>query len=943
MLRAVVLAVLAFLPTTTSAAVPAAPTLVRDLDPRPYDTAAGSNLPGQFFRAGPRTVFVQQDSSFLGTGELWGTDGTAAGTERLRAFPSHLRILGSTGDTVLFATPVLVNSAFTEPSRLWRTDGTREGTFALGTVLGADLTSTDPAQSPALVFRNVLLFSGCTPGGGCEPWTSDGTPEGTRRLREIVPGPGGSAPHGFAAFAGRAWFFAEDAHGPGLWQTDGTSRGTREVLGLPLFASPRGLIVQGTRMYFTEGVDSYGTAVGAHLWTSDGTAAGTHLVPPFAPTRGGGGPQVISLASGLGDRAVFVGVRGRGDFELWITDPAARSAHPLTHVAPLPNGGFLPFGATTAAAGGHLLFTLSGRLWTSRGTLADTRPLDGCPQGCPAQATIWGALPAASGRVLFAGGGTASPSSLWTTDGTGAGTRKVADLCAGSCAVPPQLAGILLGKAYFYFDDRLWVTDGTPGGTLALADHPITAFGFNTPPPIFAAGGRVFFPVVSATAGAELWSTDGTPAGTAFLAGQEEGASSLPQGFAPFKDGVLFFTCGDNQREPWYSDGTAQGTFALPGITRCAGPQTGSDTPPPVLRLGDAAFFMAYNADFVNGLWRTDGTPAGTFPLFLPGADEFLGDATVFRGKLFFTTATDTETRFWASDGTAAGTARLYALPLRHVFGLTPAGDRLLFLGDGEQSTEAWITDGTAAGTLAIPELNDSLSSLLPFAGAFYSLTRDALIRTDLTSAGTRTVLPNDASPDPLFNFRGLVPFAGSLFFVAQSGVQYDDLPHPFGLYRSDGTARGTVRVLELGEDPDPYTIIPPAVAGGLLYFVAGDAEHGQELWRSDGTAAGTFRIADLQPGAASSMPAELTAAGDRLFFTADDGEHGRELWVTRGAAGDPQPLGRRTDGTTLSLAPQGLTLSGDTLFFSADDEVHGRELWSLPLATATTAAERRP
>ncbi len=930
------LALLALFPAPGSAAVPAAPALVRDLDPRP-----GGGVPAtQFFRAGARTVFVVQDAGFVETGELWSTDGTPAGTGRLRAFPAHLRILGTAGDTVLFATPTLVNSAFAEPSRLWRSDGTREGTFELGLVLGADLT--DPTQSPALAFGNAVLFSGCTPGGGCEPWTSDGTPEGTRRLREIFPGPGGSAPHAFTAFAGRAWFFAQDAHGAGLWQTDGTTRGTREVLALPPFASPRHLFVQGSRLYFTEGVSAFGGPEGVHLWTSDGTAAGTHLVLPFAPTRSGSGPQVISLFSGLGDRAVFLGVRGRGDYELWITDPAARSAHPLTQVAPLPHGGYLPFGGMTAAAGGRLLFTLSGRLWTSRGTPAETRPLDGCPRGCPEQATIWGALPAASGRVLFlVGGSGADASSLWTSDGTGAGTRKVADLCTGSCTGAPQLAGILLGRAYFYFDDRLWVTDGTLAGTLALADRPVTLFDYNSPPPIFAAGDRVFFPALSVQGVTELWSTDGTPAGTGLLAGLGGGVGSLPQGFSPFKAGVLFFTCSDNQGEPWYSDGTRDGTVALPGITSCAGLQTGSNTAPPVLRLGDAAFFMAYSADFVGGLWRTDGTPAGTAPLFVPGADEYLGDATVFRGKLFFTTATDTETRFWTSDGTAAGTERLYTLPLRYVFGLTPVGDRVLFQGDDEQGTHLWVTDGSAAGTLTIPGVNGP--PFLPFAGAFYSLSSDSLTRTDLTPAGSQLVLPNDSSSTALFNFRAFAAFAGSLFFVAQSGVQYDGLPHPFGLYRSDGTARGTVRVRELGEDPYPYNIAPPAVAGGLLYFAAGDAEHGQELWRSDGTAAGTFRVADLQPGAGSSMPAELTAAGDRLFFTADDGEHGRELWVTRGAAGDPQPVGRTTDGT-LSLAPQGLTVAGDTLFFSADDEAHGRELWSLPLASAAgTAGEGRP
>jgi ELWxxDGT repeat protein len=510
----------------------------------------------------------------------------------------------------------------------------------------------------------------------------------------------------------------------------------------------------------------------------------------------------------------------------------------------------------------------------------------------------------------------------------------VADLCTGSCTGAPQLAGIFLGQAFFYFGDQLWVTDGTAAGTLALADRPVTFFDYNSPPPIFPAGDRVFFPALTLQGETEIWSTDGTQAGTGRLASLDRGASSFPQELTPFKDGVLFLTCSDDVGEPWYSDGTPQGTVALPGITFCQSPDT-SDTAPPLLRLGDVAFFMAFSADFAEGFWRTDGTPAGTFPLFMPGADEFLGEAALLGGKLFFTTTTDTETRFWASDGTAAGTARLYSLPLRNVFGLTPVGDRLTFQGDDDQGTHFWITDGSAAGTQIFPGVNGP--PFVPLAGAFYSISSDSLTRTDLTPAGTQTVFPNDSTPTQLFNFRAFASLGGALYFVAQSGIEFDGLPDPFALYRSDGTVRGTVAVRDLGEDPDFLTRTPAAVvAGGLLFFVAGDAEHGHELWRSDGTAAGTFEIADLQPGAGSSMPAELTAAGDRVFFTADDGEHGRELWVTRGAAGDPQPVGRTADGT-LSLAPQGLTVAGDTLFFSADDEVHGRELWSLPLAIPPT------
>jgi ELWxxDGT repeat protein len=933
MLRAlVVLALLAGFPAAAGA--DAAPTLVRDLDPRPHDPNGGGGLPGGFVQAGSRTVFLQQGAFAAGPAELWATDGSPAGTERLRAFPAQLRVLGSTGEVVFFAARFVVDGRLTDTSALWRTDGTREGTFPLGAALGVDPTSPDLIPVSALVFHDSLLFSGCTPAWGCEPWRSDGSPAGTRRLREIVPGTGGSAPRGFAAYKGRAWFFADGPAGPGLWQSDGTTRGTQEVAALPPFALPRQLVVRGARLYFTEGAGLFSSFVGQHLWTSDGTAGGTRPLPPFAPTRSGGGPQVIDLRSGLGDRAVFLALQGKRDLQFWITDPAARSAHPLTHIAPFPEGDFFQFGSPTAA-GGRLLFTIGGRLWSSRGTLGDTRPLDGCPGGCPAQATVWGPLPASPRQILFAAGSRDSGFSLWTTDGTGAGSRKRVDLCSGPCDSTPALAAILLGKVYFYFADQLWVTDGTAAGTGPLADHPVTFVDYNLPPPIYAAGDRVFFPVFSPATGTELFTTDGTRGGTTFLARQEDGASSLPQGFFPFGQGVLFYTCIDGTGQPWSSDGTAAGTLLLPGLTRCQGPQSGSDPPLPFLRLGDAAFYVASMEDFLNRLWRTDGTPGGSAPILVPGDDEGVtGVAAVFHGKIFFTTATASETRFYASDGTAAGTARLFSLPLQFVFGLEAVGDRLLFVADQPNGeTDLWVSDGTEGGTrMLLAEQGAVPDPFFAFGGTFYFPLSGTLWRTDLTPEGTAQVLPSDASPDPYFGLERIVPFAGSLFFIAQTGSPYDNLLGDLVLYRSDATAVGTAVVKDLGLF-DPAAFEPPAsvVAGGLLYFVSNDAAHGQELWRTDGTPAGTLLVADLQPGAGSSLPLELTAYGDRLFFTADDGEHGRELWVTRGVPGDPQPVGRRSDGT-LSLAPQGLTVAGETLFFNADDGVHGRELWRLPL-----------
>ena len=42
---------------------------------------------------------------------------------------------------------------------------------------------------------------------------------------------------------------------------------------------------------------------------------------------------------------------------------------------------------------------------------------------------------------------------------------------------------------------------------------------------------------------------------------------------------------------------------------------------------------------------------------------------------------------------------------------------------------------------------------------------------------------------------------------------------------------------------------------GATTYFSADDRVHGQELWKSDGTAAGTMLVNDINPGSASSNP----------------------------------------------------------------------------------------
>jgi ELWxxDGT repeat protein len=237
---------------------------------------------------------------------------------------------------------------FATGSELWKTDGTPQGTKLVADV--------NPGPASAVfnggVIGNVggrILFAADDGVHGTEPFVTDGTPGGTKLLRDIFPGPEYSAPSVGGRLSGALYFGARDASGYELWRTDGTPSGTyrlKEINPGPDSSSPFGFVRVGDVLLFS----AYEGATGRELWRTDGTADGTWMVADIQPGQLDGGITPIVV---VGDVAYFIALMPNQATQLWVTDGTPGGTRLAADVSAAPSGGV----RNLANRNGQLFFT----------------------------------------------------------------------------------------------------------------------------------------------------------------------------------------------------------------------------------------------------------------------------------------------------------------------------------------------------------------------------------------------------------------------------------------------------------------------------------------------------------------------------------------------------------------------------------------------------------
>jgi ELWxxDGT repeat protein len=722
-----------------------------------------------------------------------------------------------------------------------------------------------------------------------------------------------------ASFGNSAVFLTASGE---LWKSDGTAGGTAPLVQFDVPNSnwaPKRLTVAGGRLFLVAPSKDHGL----ELWATDGTTRGTVL---YDMNRG----PTASLISGLtsdGDRVYFTAATKEFAWGLWQIGDTPISRPPVASAG----------GPYTVAEGGSLTLDGSASSDPDGDTLTFSWDING--DGGFGDAVT--ATPKLNWKQLITAGVTDGPAQFQVrvrvSDGVATSTSQPVTL--NVIDAPPLLTltgppttsagvGYLVElSASDAGDDRVarWTIDWGDGAVEGWSRVAKTAFH------AYAKGGTYAIRAY-ATSDDGKFVTDELSVHVSdfvphFLADVNPGTEGSSPRELISAGGIGYFVA-DNAfygRELWRTDGTPQGTWLLKDIS----PGPAGSYPDALTPVGNSLYFRAEDGTHGQELWKTDGTPAGTYVVRDAVGSAFAGNIVRFgRGVLFGTALNGSLMR---SDGTGAGTG---PVPIDDASGAlsifdapTVSGNHAFFAsGDVSQNDKdaLWTYDGRSArmvkgGFENAPRIlgGDDKGSV------YFQTTTTDLWRSDGTTAGTVRI-PLVYASGSLYRPENLQVVNGRVFFTAILVDRFIGLNYVTRTGRelwaldSAGNVTGMVRDINPGaSDSNPKDVFS---FGGSIYFSAdAGGGTGRRLWRTDGTESGTALAIDLGP----SDQSDFTRFGDDLLFTASAANG---LGLYRMTAGGAVSLIKLLAGPNPQDPPTawGFTLHGAFVYFVGPDG----EIW---------------
>jgi ELWxxDGT repeat protein len=665
-----------------------------------------------------------------GSSELWKSGGAEEDTQCILHNTSAM-LLAPSGESVFFFAPK--DSRYMpgrSPLDLWKTDGTTSGTQKVAGPFLQRFSSSSP-----LAVKDRMYFAAAGEGDNCgeELWVSDGTPQGTRMVKDIVPGKESSFPREFLAFRNKAFFFATDTPGRRtLYVTDGTAEGTlplksMEILrtnraGLPFFERSAAGASTSEFLMFPANEDDKRVA----LWKSDGTPGRTKRVRTLASPSNL--PVIPGNFTAAGDHVYFTAPDGE-DLALWVSNGKRWGTRPVRKAAlPDASSGDIRL----APMGDSLIFADSQAFWKTSGAGYEPvgRDLAFFP---PNSFQEWMRM----GERVYFTGNLKTPRqekpgkylSVWVgvTDGTSKGTRVLAiPQDANDWGNPRCLRGV--GNDWFFVTGNPYTVSWMPQNQCnalwaarANAEEARIVKRFDRPIATTISCREKIFVFLQSTAekSIEIWESNGSEEGTHLF--QTVGTADEGCAEAVALGNQFLFTTGKKAYGGSQIDTREIRTCdCLSGrLAAIIQDESVLIRPKNLMTVGNRVFFLAQVPDSGWGVWRgslwcTDGTREGTWKITSYQNDpqkEFESPIIgSLNGVLFFGAPGSRETGYeiWKSNGTPAGTALLKDLNPGAGSSILGKGairrGKMYFLaGPVDGGIFLWETDGTEKGTRRLP------------------------------------------------------------------------------------------------------------------------------------------------------------------------------------------------------------------------------------------------
>jgi len=520
----------------------------------------GRGLASRLVELGGKIYFTATDLT-PGTGnELCVCDGTAAGT----------RVVRDTAPGGLSSNTFVV-SPVNKTSLLYVADDTVHGRepwvmSSTGNHQLLDIHIPPPGDTQSAHplgiarFGKHVVFSAFDGVSGTETWISDGSTQGTRLLKDLVPGITSSLSHYYAVAGDKLVFDAyTPATGMELFVTDGTPSGTRllrDIRSGSASSYPSYLASVGDKVYFSCNDGS----AGFEPWVTDGTPTVTRMLRDLYPGSLSSSPHSFA---GMGQRVVFSAVAPNGRSGIYLTDGTQKGTRLLKAIGAsgmVFSGGLIYFSSSVFGRGRELWVSD----FTSQGTVMVLDLMPGMESG------LLSGPSAGNGLAYFCGYTPSTGAEIFVSNGTAAGTRLYLESRPGSQGSFTKAISTVGSRKVYYIGytqasgRETMVTDGTIAGTRALDVYPGASSGaasFKYSPVHRAVlGNQVFFPSLHPRYGLEIFTVDngataeplGTPYGSTWIVGDDPvlGRTAWIQGLTSLANPVHMTVMGSLRAKP---------------------------------------------------------------------------------------------------------------------------------------------------------------------------------------------------------------------------------------------------------------------------------------------------------------------------------------------------------------------------------------------------------